>query len=201
MAQRIGQFQRIFALLLQTARIDILAAVQRRVILRDIADKGEIIAGNARGQHGREIGIVGQVFVDLAIKRRGGVVRHAVGIELDQLAVAGAGLEQIAGALVAAGLDIDHRADPGARHGIAQIEGRTQKPWLLAIREQSDDGVGRRAPRLQRPDGFQQDRDTRSVIRRARTRGDGVAVRHQQDRLAVLGDTPATMLVTVPQGR
>ena len=42
-------------------------------------------------------------------------MRHAARIKIDQLAVAGAGLEQIAGALVAARLDIDHHADPGAR--------------------------------------------------------------------------------------
>ena len=67
-AQRIGQPQKIVAVLLQAARIDIFAAVQRRVVMRGVADKGKIEACDACPQERRQVGVVGQYLVDLSIE-------------------------------------------------------------------------------------------------------------------------------------
>jgi len=185
LAQAIRHRQHIVALLLHALRIQIFAPVERGVIGRDIADKGEIDSRQSRRQHWREVGVVGHVFVDRAGNRRGGVMRHAMGIEIDQPGIAGAGLEQKARALVAAHIHIHHRGD--SVFHLADIGGRTQQTGLFAIAEQSNDGTPCRATRLQGADTLQQNRDAGTVIAAARARRDAVAMGHQQHSLAGAG--------------
>ena len=69
MGQAVRQRQHIVALALQAAGVQVFPPIQRGVILRGIANKGEIVAGDSRRQHRGQVCVIGQIFVDLAIER------------------------------------------------------------------------------------------------------------------------------------
>ena len=116
--------------------------------------------------------------------------RHARRIEIDQLAVAGAGLEQIAGALVAARLDVDHRADLGAR--CKDRADRARRPAAPASSPSVNTAMTGCSPPPSIPRAFRARMVSSriatpdAVIAGAGSCGHGVAVRHQQDLLAII---------------
>ncbi len=169
-------------MLLQGARIEISALVQRRMVIGHLSEKGEIVAGEPRLQERRQIGVVGQDLVDLGVKRTGRQMRHRPRVEIDQRGIAGAGLEQKTAALTAPRLQIDHHPDPGAPSGIGQKRVRPQHGIFFAIGEKRQNRMPRsETAGLPGPNGFQDGGDTGTVIAGARPRRHRVHMRHQDD--------------------
>ncbi len=107
-------------------------------------------------------------------------------IQINQFAVAGAGLEQQARAPVSARLGIDHDAHLGLKRRIVEEGGGAQKPIFLAVGQNRDHGVEMRRLRggAQGPRGLDDGGHARSIVGGAGPGGHRIVMGHQHDRLA-----------------
>ena len=123
-------------MLLQRDEAQILQRIERGVIIGDLADESEIVAGQSVADEQREVGVVGQEAINLGINRIRRIARNALGIKIDQPPIAGACLEQKARSGAAARFHIDDRADHVAIIGLIEKRRRTEQPIFLAVGEE-----------------------------------------------------------------
>ncbi len=156
------------------------------VVVGDIAAEGKIVAGQAVIEEHGEVRVVRQCFVDHGEQRSRGIGGDTVCVKIDQRTIAGTGLEQQAGTLVAPRLGIDGDADARPKGWIVEEGVGAEQARLLAVGEQRQDRMPRlHATRLQRTHGLEDGRDAGLVVGRAGSGGNRVIVRQQDDRLAL----------------
>ena len=112
--------------------------------------------GNAFANEQRQIGIVGEKFVDFDEQRAGSIALRSLCVEIDQRAIAGAGLEQKTWPAIAARFHIHDRAHTRFQFGIVQEGGCTQEAVFFSVGKNARIGwlLGT-AARFQGADGFQ----------------------------------------------
>ena len=158
------------------------------VIVGDAVDEGEIVAGQPRLQHRRQVGVVGQESINLGIERTRRIAWHVRRVEIDQPPIVRAGLEHQAAAVAAARLHVDDDADARPPCRIADQRIGAQQAIFLAIGEHRLDGMAADdTPRLHGADGFQDGGDARTVIARPGTGGHRIQMRHHHDGFSLAG--------------
>src|SRR5690606_26107733 len=104
--------QEILALMLERASIQMNAAILGCMVVSDIADKGEVHPHEPLLKKWREIGIVGEVPINLRKQRTGGIARSMSLVGLDQTGTARTGLKQQTRSPCSPCFRVDDDADP-----------------------------------------------------------------------------------------
>ncbi len=193
------QRQRVRTLVLQRALIERCGVVERGVIALQAALGCEVHPGKTARHELRQVGVVGQPFVDCARER--GPARIARGARelIDEPRVRVAGLEHQRRPPVAAHLEIQRHFDL-VQLGIVIDEALgPDEPQLFAVGEQDQQIVAQRRSRLERADGFEDRRDRRRVVARTGAARHRVVVGREHHRPGAIG--PADSSDDIVRGR
>ena len=171
----------VVPVMLEGAEVDVVEIVERRVVVNDAADIGEICALHAGGFEDGEVSIVGQLLVDGVADGIRGRKRKSAGEKADDPLIGGAGLKHPTGAGSAARVDIDVGADvlgPGVLIG---KNVSAEKARFFAVVDEKDDRVARLGKSFQSAGNFKDGGDACAVVGSAGTGGDGVVVAGEKD--------------------
>ncbi len=151
--------------------------VERRVVLRDVADESEVRALVAGGFEYGEVGVVGKKFVSKVGECVRGRKARVLRVELHDRIIGGAGFEHQARSGSAARIDVDGRGDFLGPAMLIHEHARADQPSFFAIVDQENYGMARPWPSLQRSRTFQHGRDAHAIVGCARAGGHGIIVR------------------------
>ena len=133
--------QHVVALLLQRALAEIVPAVERRVVVGDIVREREVEGRESLLDEQCEICVVGQKAIDFRVERTRREIRNAPRIEIDQVSVTRARLKQKTAAARAPCFHVHDSADTRFQGRILQKCLRTKQTRLLAIGDDSENGM------------------------------------------------------------
>ena len=180
--QRHNRAQRVFAMVLDGARIGIFKIVERSVVSGHLADIREIESLISKRMKHRKVGIVRQQFVHRVVDRTGHRMRHGARVHLNQPVVRASGFKHQAAAGRPAGLHVHYRAHLFGPWMRLHKSVRAQQPLLFPFIEQQNNRMPGGPARFQNPRHFQIHRHPRAVIRSARPGRHRIVVRRQQHR-------------------
>src|SRR3989442_9395000 len=105
------QGERVLAVMLETRQVEILWRVDGSVVGLPVADEGKVQPRGALLLEDGNVGVVGQVFVDLVGEGGSEGMRSRKGEFADEAAVFGAGFEHLREACISASLEVQSQAN------------------------------------------------------------------------------------------
>lgn len=179
-----GEREGVVAHLLHAARIEVKHVIGGAVVVLEPVDHREVQRGHRAvlaPEEDAEVGIVGEQTVDGCGEGVGEGRGSGPGHRAHQRRIAGAGLEEIDGTPIAAAVEVEHHL-----HVLRQsVQVReclgAEESAFLGVGEEHHEVVGDRRV-AKGADGLEDRGHAGSIVAGSRCAGDGVVMRHQQER-------------------
>ena len=137
------ELRALYAVMLQRGGISVFEIVERRVVVDNVANVGEVEALISGGFEHGEVGVVGDLFVRGVKNRAGDWMRGVLREEAHGPLVGVAGFEHQAGAGGAAAVNVDDGADIFGPGMLIDEDAGAEQAGFFAVVNEEDDRVAR----------------------------------------------------------